>query len=152
MQDGPVRRQSSSVIVMLDWLQINQTLLTWLAAVSVVTFVGSLLVVPWLIVRIPADYFSRTEPPVLPWANRHPVVHVVAHVAKNMVGVLLILAGIAMLVLPGQGVLTIVIGILLLDFPGKRALERRLVSQPTILCAINWMRERGGRPPLRIDP
>lgn len=137
---------------MLDWLQLNQTLLTWLAVVSVVTFVGSLLAVPWLIVRIPADYFSRAEPHVLPWVNRHPVVHIVAHVAKNVVGALLILAGIAMLVLPGQGVLTIVIGILLLDFPGKRALERRLVSQPTILRAINWMRERGGRPPLRIDP
>ena len=36
----------------------------------------------------------------------------------------LVIAGIAMLFLPGQGLLTLVVGLMLVDFPGKR---RRLV-------------------------
>jgi hypothetical protein len=67
------------------------------------------------------------------------------------VGVIFILGGLAMLVLPGQGLLTIVIGVSLLDFPGKRVLERRLLSRPMVLQAINRLRQRFGRPPLRFE-
>ena len=61
------------------------------------------------------------------------------------------LAGLAMLVLPGQGLLTILIGLMLLDFPGKRRLERRIVARPAILAMLNRMRARRGRDPLRVD-
>ena len=58
------------------------------------------------------------------------------------------LAGIAMLALPGQGILTILVGITLLNFPGKRRLELRIVRQRRVLRAINWMRAKAKRPPL----
>src|SRR5512140_3149386 len=108
---------------LLTWLRGNEALLGWLAAASIATFVGSLIAVPWLVVRIPADYFAYGQRRPLPWADRHPLVR-------------------ALLVLPGQGILTIVIGILLLDFPGKRELERRVVARPAILRSINWLRQR----------
>ena len=54
-----------------------------------------------------------------------------------------------MLVLPGQGLLTILIGIGISDFPGKYKLERRLVSVPGILGAINWIRGKARVEPLR---
>ena len=135
---------------LLAWLRGNEALLGWLAAASIATFVGSLIAVPWLIMRIPADYFVRRGHHRLPWADRHPLVRALLHVGKNLAGGLFIVAGIAMLVLPGQGILTIVIGILLLDLPGKREVERRIVARPAILRSINWLRQRGGRPPLVV--
>ena len=74
-----------------------------------------------------------------------------ADTLKNLVGGILLLGGIAMLVLPGQGLLTMLIGVSLMDFPGKRAIERKLVSRPLILQAINRVRQRFDRPPLLID-
>jgi len=62
----------------------------------------------------------------------------------------LLAAGIAMLVLPGQGILTMLIGISLVDFPGKRQLERKLIGQPAVLNTINKVREKFGRPPLTV--
>ena len=136
---------------MLDWLQIDETLLAWLAAASTLAFVGSLLAIPWLVVRIPPDYFARGRHRPPPWADRHPLVRLLLHVGKNALGALFVLAGVAMLVLPGQGILTIVVGILLLDFPGKRELERRILARPTILHSINWLRQRKGVAPLVVD-
>jgi len=62
-----------------------------------------------------------------------------------------LVAGIAMLVLPGQGVLTIVIGIMLLDFPGKYRFERSLAARRPVLRSINWLRRRANRPLLHVD-
>jgi hypothetical protein len=67
---------------------------------------------------------------------------------KNLLGILIVLAGVAMLLLPGQGILTILIGLMLLDLPGKRRLERRLVQQPSVWRAINWMRAKAHKPAL----
>jgi hypothetical protein len=136
---------------MLDWLRIDEALLAWLAAASTVAFAGSLLIMPWLVVRIPADYFARGRHRPPPWADRHPLIRLLLHLGKNALGGLFILAGIAMLVLPGQGILTIVVGILLLDFPGKRELERRIIARPAILRSINWLRQRKGVAPLVVD-
>jgi hypothetical protein len=71
-------------------------------------------------------------------------------VLKNLIGFVLLAAGIAMLVLPGQGILTMLIGISLVDFPGKRQLERKLIGQPAVLNTINKVREKFGQPPLTV--
>lgn len=133
------------------WLETNETLLWWLGAGSLLTFVGSLIVIPWTITRIPADYFVKPDHrPILPFFGRHPVIRVLGLIAKNLFGLLFLLAGIAMLVLPGQGILTMLIGLSLLNFPGKRALELKLIEQPAVAHGINWIRERAGRPPLQV--
>jgi uncharacterized protein (DUF924 family) len=132
---------------MLEWLQDHEAILGWLAVVSLVTLVGSLIAVPWLVVRLPADYFTPTYRHDALWTDRHPVVRVLLHAGKNVAGAILVVAGVAMLVLPGQGVLTIVVGVLLVDFPGKRELERRLIALPAVLVTINWLRRRKGRAP-----
>jgi hypothetical protein len=136
---------------MLDWIQTNQTLLWWLAAASAVTFVGTLIAVPWLIVRIPADYFANTCRHRTPWDKLHPVARIVVLILKNLLGVIFIAAGIAMLVLPGQGLLTILLGVILLNFPGKFAFERWLVTRRPILRSVNWLRRRARRPELTLD-
>ena len=134
----------------LTWLASNRTLTTVLGGLSVLTFIGTLVVIPVLVARLPADYFAADRPPpAVPWV-RHPVVRRFMRLLKNLAGVVFIAAGVAMLVLPGQGLLTILIGLTLIDFPGKRSLERRLVMQPTVLRAVNWLRKRAARPPYRL--
>jgi len=136
---------------MMQWIQGNEAVLWWLAASSAFTFVASLAVVPWLVVRIPRDYFAPDSAHRMPWADRHPVVRLVFVIGKNVFGLLFVAAGLLMLVLPGQGILTIVVGIVLLDFPGKQRILRRVVMQPPVLESINWLRRRSGRGPLIVD-
>lgn len=114
---------------------------------SAITFVGSLLLIPWIVARLPADYFLSKRPSEGSWRARHPVIRWTARAAKNLLGAMFLAAGIAMLVLPGQGVLTILVGVALLDFPGKRRLEVFLLQRPVITRSIDWIRQRAGRPP-----
>jgi hypothetical protein len=132
----------------LDWIRIEPWLAGWIFAGSFLTFVGSLVVIPLLVTRMRADYFVSRQPPEESWMGQHPALRVGLYVVKNLLGLILLLAGIAMLVLPGQGILTILVGITLLNFPGKRRLELRIVRQRRVLRAINWMRARAKRPPL----
>jgi hypothetical protein len=136
---------------MLQWLQENQTLLWWLTGLSLLAFVGTLLVVPALDVRIPHDYFAHPERPPGRWAQSHPALRLAARVAKNVIGGLLVLVGLALLVLPGQGLLTILLGFLMLDFPGKYAFEKRLIARPRVRAALDWLRRRASREPLELE-
>jgi hypothetical protein len=122
---------------MFSWLQDNEPLLWWLGLGSIVMFVAGVILVPVLIARIPADYFSpeRAPPP-----RRHPVLALLLRIGKNLLGALLIVLGIAMLVLPGQGILTILLGLSLIEFPYKRRLELALIRRPPVLRAVNWIR------------
>ena len=133
----------------MDWLQSHTALIGWWAlALSSVMFVGGLVLMPVLIIRMSPDYFLHPEPPAESWRSRHPALRNGTLVIKNVVGVFLLLAGLAMLVLPGQGIITILVAISLLNFPGKRTLELRIVRQGPVLQAINWIRTRARRPPL----
>jgi hypothetical protein len=125
-----------------------------IAAVSLLSlllFAASLLALPWLVGRLPADYFCRREERRPPSVVRNRRVRLLLRIAKNVTGAVLLLSGIAMLVLPGQGLLTILMGLVLLRFPGKRALLRRVVARPPVLGALNALRRRAGVAPLLVD-
>jgi hypothetical protein len=135
---------------MLEWTQDHQAILWTLGAASFVVFIGSLLVMPALVVRIPADYFAHARRPPSRWADQHPLVRQIMRVGKNVLGCVFVLAGLAMLVLPGQGLLTLLVGFLLLDFPRKYQFEKWLLRRRYVLRPINWLRHRAGRQPLQI--
>ncbi len=117
---------------------------------SILAFVGTLLAIPAILIRLPPDYFQNHHHK--PWfANHHPIVRAGGLFIKNVVAIIFIIAGIAMLVLPGQGLLTMLLGILFLDFPGKHRIESRLIQNPHILKAINALREKAGKPPFTFD-
>lgn len=139
---------------MIEWLSEHRIVLTWLVALSAVSFIGTLIAIPWIIVRMPADYFVDARPEPDSWRDRHPVLRWVVRVVKNLLGALLVVAGIVLSVplVPGQGILTMLIGLTLLEFPGKRRLERRIVRQRPVRKAIDWIRSRAGRPPLELPP
>jgi hypothetical protein len=134
-----------------SFYEAHAELFGWLGGASVLMFVLSLVSLPWLVARIPEDYFLSPEPYVHYHEFRHPVIRLLILMIKNIVGLVLLLAGIGMLVLPGQGILTILMGLVLLDFPGKRRFERWLIKKHTVLRALNWLRRRAGHAPL-LDP
>lgn len=135
----------------MDWFRENPAAMWWSGAVSLSMFIGTLLVVPVLLVKMPADYFinDRQEPP-LDWREQHPALRWSGRIAKNVLGGLLVVMGILMLVLPGQGLLTILLGITLLDLPGKRRLEIALLRRPGVSRAVNWLRRKYDRAPLQM--
>ncbi len=135
---------------MIRWMEFHEIALLWLGFASLITFVGTLFALPLLVVRIPEDYFTRASRPFGRRRNHHPVIRIFIMIVKNIIGITFILAGIAMLFLPGQGILTILIGITLTNFPGKMALERWLIRHRPVHQTINWLRKRSHRPPLQV--
>ena len=127
------------------------SVLIWFAVSSVFMFVGTLIAIPIILMRLPADYFDTRIP--RPWMeNHHPVLRVLGHIVKNLVGAIFLFAGFLMLFLPGQGLLTMLIGLSLIEFPGKRRVEAKIVGQSTVLSTINAMRAKFGKPPLIMAP
>jgi len=135
---------------MLDWIYSHQLLMWWLAALSALMFVGGIVLMPILVGRMRSNYFLQRTPTPATWGGRHRTIHLSILIVKNGLGLVLLLAGLAMLVLPGQGIITILVGISLLNFPGKRRLELAIVRQGPVLQAINWIRAKARRPPLRL--
>jgi hypothetical protein len=135
----------------LEQIWNNEALLWLLGMLSLLSLFASLVLIPFLVVRIPVDYFSEKKRQPMPWAHQHVVIRWIVLVLKNVIGLFFLLLGIAMLFLPGQGLLMMFIGILLLNFPGKYRLQRWLVRRPSVRNAVNWLRRRSGKPPLRFD-
>lgn len=132
-----------------QWIPVD--VLIGLTVASVIGFVGSLIAIPLILVRLPADYFDTRTP--RHWMkDHHPVLRLLGLVVKNVVGVVFVVVGFAMIFLPGQGLLTMLIGVSLMDFPRKRELEAKMVGQPTLLGIINAMRHKFEKPPLTLAP
>jgi len=131
-----------------QWCEANGALLGWLFALSIGSLLLTIVLLPVVVVRLPADHFvaDRRERQA-----RRGVVGWCWRVLKNLLGAVFALAGVAMLLLPGQGLLTILIGLLLLDFPGKRALELRLLRRPALRGFLDRMRARRGVPPFVLE-
>jgi UDP-N-acetylmuramyl pentapeptide phosphotransferase/UDP-N-acetylglucosamine-1-phosphate transferase len=133
---------------MLDMLSPGyKHLVELLGLVSVITFVGSLIAIPLLIGRLPVNYFIQHRQKVEERHKRHPLVAKIIFVLRNGLGSLFLLAGIAMLVLPGQGIITILIGFSFMDFPKKHKLEETIVRRPGVAKALNWLRRKQKKQP-----
>lgn len=124
----------------LKRLFANEGFTTWVLVVSVAMFVASLVAVPWVIARAPRDYFTND-------GSGKAGGSIALKVLKNIAGLVLLVAGVLMLLLPGQGILTLVVGLALLDVPGKHALLVRLARKPSVFKALNYVRNKAKREP-----
>ena len=136
--------------LILEWILSQATNLWWLLGISTFAFVGTLIAVPAFVIRIPSNYFSCSGRPTTDWERQHSRVRTLGVGVKNIVGLILILMGIVMLIIPGQGFLTITIGLMLTDFPGKYRLECWLASRKQIMTAMNLLRKQAGKEPLEL--
>ena len=120
----------------------------WLGLSSLILLIISILVIPIIIARIPADYFVapkrkyKTEPFSLSKFFLRSI--------KNFIGIVLLICGVIMLITPGQGLLTILAGLFITNFPGKYRLERQLVQKSVILRTLNWIRRKQHVPEFQI--
>jgi hypothetical protein len=130
----------------IDWLESQRGLLTWLAAGSVVMFVGSLAAGVVAVVRLPRDYLVRPAPKRID--PRAILRYVLWRMLRVVLGVVLVGAGIAMLVLPGQGLLTIALGLVVLGWPGGHDFAKRMLRKPPVRRAVDRVRRWCGREPL----
>ena len=124
-----------------------QELLLIASGVSVGAVILALVGVPWVVTRLPANYFSQARRQTWRESDGEPLFAVFIGLLKNLVGAVLVLLGLVMLVTPGQGLLTLLAGLLLMNFPVKYQLERWLVLRPGVLRALNWLRGRQGHAP-----
>lgn len=111
--------------------------------------VFSTAVATLLILSIPADYLLHLKTPAL--LSVRPFIYWPKVILKNVLGLLLLAAGIVMLVTPGQGLITMLFGIILIDFPGKDIIVNKILTQPKILTNINRIRARFKKPPLIVS-
>ena len=130
------------------FLQNNQIFI-YISGFSTILFLSSLLGLSWLISMIPHNYFVD-EKRVSLIKMKNPLMWLLIMILKNAIGLALILCGILMLILPGQGVLTIITGLIFLDYPGKFRFERLLVKNKLILNSMNWIRRKLDKPDLII--
>ena len=151
-QTGPAPGTAEGWAALQTFLTHNEALLGWLAVASGLMFVGSAVIIPWLLIRLPADYFAATKRHSWLRESRYPLLYLPLQLLKNLIGILLVLLGLLLFVLPGQGLLTIIIGIALVDFPQKYKLESALVRRKTVRQSINWLRKKYNRPPLQFPP
>ncbi|HAZ78783.1 MAG TPA: hypothetical protein DCX08_02510 [Porticoccaceae bacterium] len=135
----------------IEWLNENQQLLIQLGGLSALIFVLSLLALPWLVAKIPEDYFVQKTRQSSLSRKRLSVFWLMTFLIKNLLGIILLGSGFLMLFLPGQGILTMFAGLLMIDYPGKYLLERKIVLHHTILPKLNWLRKKANQPPLKIN-
>lgn len=139
----------------MNWQSIRDTLFSTEVVVAttittVVLVAASIAAVPFMVVRLPADYFAQPRPPLARRFRAASFGGKCLIVLKNLGGVVLVLLGLAMLVLPGQGILTVLFGLVLLDLPKKHHIERKIVARPAIRKALTRLRARFDRPPFEF--
>ena len=120
----------------------------WLGSISFLVFIFSLISIKWLVALIPSDYFIENKRNK--YQSSYPLTWLISIIIKNIVGYILIIGGILMLVLPGQGLFTIIIGLMLSNYPGKYFIERKFIALPSVLKTINWLRKKSNKPPLKV--
>jgi hypothetical protein len=74
-------------------------------------------------------------------------VSLMINIVKIMVGLFLLICGLVMLVLPGQGLLTMLMGLSLMPFPGKNKLEQTIVARKSVRYSLNWIRMKANKKP-----
>lgn len=132
------------------WVASNEELLLGLGAASLALLAITLIALPFVVAQLPEDYFTRERRHSARKHRKYPLIWSLIAILQNILGVAFVLAGIAMLVLPGQGLITILIGLALTNFPGKYDVERRILQHETVAKSLNKIRELAGRPPLKV--
>lgn len=136
----------------ISWSSMNSDLLFLLGSLSIFILIISVFMMVLIISFLPEDYFKSENRNLISSVqnSRYPLLKLLVLITKNFFGVLLLLSGILMLVLPGQGILTIITGLVFMDYPGKYKFERKLLKQKGVINSINWIRSRLSKPPLKV--
>ena len=136
----------------ISWSSMNSDLIFLLGSLSIFILIISVFMMVLIISFLPEDYFKSENRNLISSVqnSRYPLLKLLVLITKNFFGVLLLLSGILMLVLPGQGILTIITGLVFMDYPGKYKFERKLLRQKGVINSKNWIRSRLSKPSLKV--
>lgn len=134
------------VDLFIEWIESNQLLLGTIAGLSTVLLLVTILATPWLVAMLPSSYFITQESR----AQKISIAHVFLTCLRSLIGLVLVLIGIVMLVIPGPGLITLLVGLSLAEFPGKRRLLKYIATRPSVFKSLNWMRKRHDREPFEL--
>ena len=136
----------------ISWSTMNSDLLFLLGSLSIFILIISVFMMVLIISFLPEDYFKSENRNLISSVqnSRYPLLKLLVLITKNFFGILLLLSGVLMLVLPGQGILTIITGLVFIDYPGKYKFERKLLRQKGVINSINWIRSRLSKPSLKV--
>jgi hypothetical protein len=132
------------------WESLTWGRIAWGLLFAIVTIIASYGLIIIGMIKIPADYFSSTYVKEIK-NDEHFSIRWTVFIVKNIIGFLLVIAGVIMIFTPGPGVPTILLGLIMMDIPGKRPLEARLIQRPMVLSAVNDLRAKYKKPPLVMD-
>jgi len=118
-----------------DWIG---PVLVGLSVTSVVGLILAAATLPRVLAGLPVDYLETPDAAVAPWP----------WLGRAVLAAGLALAGLAMLVLPGQGVLTLLAAGVVSPIRGKKRVVRWFLSFDVVFGAVTSMRARCGAPPL----
>ena len=132
-----------------DLIDNYMSIIFWLGLLSFLIFIFSLVTIKWLVALIPSDYFVSKKD--TKFKSEYPFIWLISMIIKNIIGYVLIIGGILMLLLPGQGLFTIFIGLMMSNYPGKYYIEKKFIAIPSILKTINWLRKQSNKEPIIIN-
>ena len=125
-----------------DWISDNYRLIQWVGIAFVLLFFLSLFILRCVIVRLPDDYFLNDSSALNKRSEN--LISLALRVAKNLFGFLLIICGIILLFIPGQGLVTIVLGAWIMDLPWIIKIKRKFVYSRLVKRTLNWVRSKNG--------
>lgn len=131
---------------LLIWIENNQLLLGSIAGLSTVLLLITIVATPWLVAKLPCDYFFTRQNQV---SNRN-IAHLILLGARSLFGMLLVVLGLTMMIIPGPGLITLLLGLSLAEFPGKHRLLQYIATRPSVFRSLNWMRKRHGKEPFEL--
>ena len=86
--------------IIMDWLKAHSGLMWILSVISLAVFLGTLAIIPYFIVRIPEDYLIRERREDIKGATEKRTMRFLCIMLKNLLGILLVIAGLIMLFMP----------------------------------------------------
>lgn len=116
-----------------NWWQLLLYIVAVNILVTILTFA--------IIVFLPHDYFDSQQ------SRSHPIVRII----RDVLGFVMILAGVVMIAIPGPGMLTICSGLIVLDGEEKKKLLRKILMRGNLMDLVHRVRERTGRQRLEIE-
>ena len=119
--------------------------------------IGYFILMSYIITNMDKRYFIRRKSKgknadIIPkrTPGKNSLIFIIEMV-KILIGIGLLVCGIIMLVLPGQGLITMLIGLSLIPFPGKNKLEDNLLSRQSVRSSLNWIRAKAKKEPFIFD-
>jgi hypothetical protein len=128
-------------------LNISPTIQPFLQLIIIfsgIMFVVSILIIPVFIARLPSTYFIESF-------EDQKKLTLPIKLLRFILGALLIITGIIMLFIPGQGVISILIGLILLPILSTKKIVRKLTNSKIIQKTLNATRRRCNKVPFKFS-